>query len=182
MRHRSLCFVSLACAHSDLTIQVGEGEPIATARTRTDRSPHHRMQNLMVSRVESHLVNALKLWARLYLLIWLAFLQFFVTAFSGIFGVLYLHSVVGLAVLVLAIMNYRELLKTSAPNRVKRISKAIPAMAGLNGVIGIPLYVFTEGTIHWATTVLHLVISLAMIAQASSTATAYDMWEEKEFK
>jgi hypothetical protein len=79
-------------------------------------------------------------------------------------------------------MNYREIMKTSAPNRVKRISKAIPAMAGLNGVIGIPLYVFTEGTIHWAITVLHLVVALAMIAQASSTATASDMWEEKEFK
>jgi len=139
------------------------------------------MQKLMVTWVVWDFVNALKLWARLYLMIWLAFIQFFVTAFSEIFGVLYLHSVVGIAILVLAIMNYRELMKTSAPNRVKRISKAIPAMAGLNGVIGIPLYVFTEGTIHWAITVLHLVVALAMIAQASSTATAYDMWEEKEF-
>jgi hypothetical protein len=178
----SLGFVSLACAHSDPTIQIEEGESIATARTRIGRPPRHRMQSLMVSQVDSYLVNALKLWARLYLLIWLAFLQFFVTAFSEIFGVLYLHSVVGLAVLVLAIMNYREIMKTSAPNRVKRISKAIPAMAGLNGVIGIPLYVFTEGTISWAITVLHLAVALAMIAQASSTATAYDMWEEKEFK
>jgi len=139
------------------------------------------MQKLMVTGVVWHFVNALKLWARLYLMIWLAFIQFFVTAFSEIFGVIYLHSVVGLAVLVLAIMNYRELMKTSAPNRVKRISKAIPAMAGLNGVIGIPLYVFTEGTVYWAITVLHLAVALAMIAQASSTATAYDMWEEKEF-
>jgi hypothetical protein len=34
----------------------------------------------------------------------------------------------------------------------------------------------------WAINLLHLVVALAMIAQASSTATAYDMWEEKEFK
>ena len=127
-------------------------------------------------------MNALKLWGRLYLLIWLAFIQFFVTVFSEIFGVIYVHSVVGIAVVVLAVMNYRELVKTSAPDRVKRISKVIPVMAGLNGVLGIFLYVFTDGTVHWATTILHLAISLAIIAQASSTATAYDMWEEKEFK
>jgi hypothetical protein len=140
------------------------------------------MQKLMVDRIASRSVNALKLWARLYFLIWLAFAQFFVTAFSEVFGLLYLHFVVGLAVLVLAIMNYRDLLRTSAPDRVKRISKVIPGMAALDGLLGIPLYVFTDGTVHWAINVLHLVVALAIIAQASSTATAYDMWEEKEFK
>lgn len=115
-------------------------------------------------------------------MIWLAFAQFFVTAFSEVFGLLYLHFVVGLAVLVLAIMNYRDLLRTSAPDRVKRISKVIPGMAALDGLLGIPLYVFTDGTVDWAINVLHLVVALAIIAQASSTATAYDMWEEKEFK
>jgi len=127
-------------------------------------------------------VNVLKLWARLYLLIWLAFAQFFVTSFSEMFGVLYLHFLVGLAVLVLAITNYRALMRTSAPDRVKRISKVIPGMAALDGLLGIPLYMFTDGTVHWAITVLHLVVALAIIAQASSTATGYDMWEEKEFK
>ena len=141
------------------------------------------MQKLMVTEVKSQiLVNELKLWARLYLMIWLVFAQFFVTVFSEIFGVAYLHFVVGLAILVLAVMNYRDLTKTSAPDRVKRVSKVMPIMATLNGLLGIPLYVFTEGTIHWATVVLHLVVALAMFAQASSTATAYDMWEEKEFK
>jgi len=126
-------------------------------------------------------VNTLKLWARLYLLIWLAFAQFLVTAFSEMFGIRYLHFVIGLAVLVLAIMNYRDLKGTSAPNRVKRISKTIPGMAVFDGLLGIPLFMFTEGTIHWAINLLHLVVSLAIITQASSAATAYDMWEEKEF-
>jgi len=124
----------------------------------------------------------LKLWARLYLLIWLAFAQFFVTLFSEMFGVVYLHFLVGLAVLVLAVMNYRGLMGTSAPDRVKRISRVIPGMAAFDGLLGIPLYLFKEGTVHWAITVLHLVVALAIIAQASSAATAYDMWEEKEFK
>ena len=97
------------------------------------------------------------------------------------FGIRYLHFVIGLAVLVLAIMNYRDLKGTSAPNRVKRISKTIPGMAVFDGLLGIPLFMFTEGTIHWAINLLHLVVSLAIITQASSAATAYDMWEEKEF-
>jgi hypothetical protein len=33
----------------------------------------------------------------------------------------------------------------------------------------------------WIITFLHLVIALAIITQASSVATAYDMWEEKEY-
>ena len=104
------------------------------------------------------------------------------TAFSELFGVIYLHFLVGLAVLVLAIMNYRGLTRTYAPDRLKRISKVTPGMAAFDGLLGIPLYVFTNGTVHWAINLLHLVVALAIIAQASSTATAYDMWEEKEFK
>lgn len=136
----------------------------------------------MVTQIFSHSVNGLKLWARLYLLVWLAFAQFFVTAFSELFGVIYLHFLVGLAVLVLAIMNYRGLTRTYAPDRLKRISKVTLGMAAFDGLLGIPLYVFTNGTVHWAINLLHLVVALAIIAQASSTATAYDMWEEKEFK
>ena len=56
------------------------------------------------------------------LLIWLDFAQFFATAFSELFGVIYLHFLVGLVVLVLAIMNYRGLTRTYAPDRLKRIS------------------------------------------------------------
>jgi cytochrome b561 len=114
-------------------------------------------------------------------LIWLAFAQFFVTVFSEVLGAIFLHFLVGIAVLVLAFMNYRSLMTTSAPARVKRISKIIPGMAGLEGLLGISLYAFTQGTLHWAINVFHLIVALAIIAQASSTATGYDMWEEKEF-
>ena len=33
----------------------------------------------------------------------------------------------------------------------------------------------------WVVNLFHLIFGLAIIAQAASTATAYDMWEEKEF-
>jgi hypothetical protein len=94
----------------------------------------------------------------------------------------HLHFVVGLTVLGLAIVNCRGLGRTSAPARVKRISKVIPGMATFDGLLGIPLYLLSEGTIRWATNLLHLIVAVAIIAQASSVATAYDMWEEKEFK
>ena len=139
------------------------------------------MQRLIVARIDMRIVNALKLWASLYLLIWLAFAQFLVTALSGVPSVIYLHFVVGLAVMAVAIVNYRGLMRTSAPDRVKRISKVIPGMAAFDGLLGIPLYLFREGTIHWAVNLLHLIIAVAIITQASSAATAYDMWEEKEF-
>ena len=116
------------------------------------------IQKFVVTQIVSHSVNVLKLWARLYLLIWLAFAQFFVTAFSKMFGVLYLHFLVGLAVLVLAIMNYRGLTRIYAPDRLKRISKVTPGMAAFDGLLGIPIYVFTNGTVHWAINVLHQVL------------------------
>ncbi len=137
---------------------------------------------LMVSQTGTCSVNTLKLWARLYLLIWLAFGQFFVTIFSQVFGIRYLHSMIGLVILVLAFANYRGIIGTLVSDRVKRISKAIPVMAALDGILGVLLYVLTDGVVHWMTKVLHLVFSLAVVAQASSTATAYDMWEEKECK
>ncbi len=136
----------------------------------------------MMAQLDSRLVNALKLGAGLYLLIWLAFLQFFVIFFSDLFGVDYLHFLVGFVVLVLAIVNYRGLMKTSAPDRVKRISKVIPGMVAFDGLLGIAIVLLEEGTAHWALNIMHLVVALAIIAQASSTATAYDMWEEHEFK
>jgi hypothetical protein len=126
-------------------------------------------------------VNALKLWTSLYLLIWLAFAQFLVTVIGALPGVIYIHFVVGLAVLAVAIVNYRGLMRTSAPDRVKRISKVIPGMAAFDGLLGIPLFLFREGIIHWGVNLLHLIVAVAIITQASSAATAYDMWEEKEF-
>jgi hypothetical protein len=113
-------------------------------------------------------------------MIWLVFLQFLVTAFSGMFGVLYLHIGIGLVVLVLAIFNYRDLKGTAAPDRVKRISMTIVGMAAFDGVLGVLLFMVT-GMMQWTVNLLHLVVSVAVITQASSAATAYDMWEEKEF-
>jgi hypothetical protein len=59
------------------------------------------------------------------------------------------------------------------------------ALAIFQGVLGLALA--TGIYLSWGTTYsevisfLHVVTSIAIITQASSSATAYDMWEEKEF-
>lgn len=130
---------------------------------------------------------ALALWGRLYGLIWLAFALFVLSALSEIVSFMVdFHFLVGIAVLVLAYANYRDIKKTSAPDRVKRISKTTLIMAVLQPIFGLPLYVSTRIGFtlpyDWVVNIFHLIIGLAIISQASSTATAYDMWEEKEFR
>lgn len=127
----------------------------------------------------------MRLWGKLYILIWLAFAQFVLAALTQVirFSVDF-HFLAGLAVLGLAHVNYRNLKKSAAPNRVKRIAKTTAIMATIQPLLGLPLYASIRIgfalPFEWAIAILHLVVALAIISQASSTATAYDMWEEKE--
>jgi uncharacterized membrane protein HdeD (DUF308 family) len=132
------------------------------------------------------LVIVLALWNRLYGLIWLAFLLFLLPALSGIVPyTAELHLLVGIAILILAYSNYRDIKKTSAPDRVKRISKTTLIITVLQPIFGLPLYASERVGFMvpygWVVNLFHLIFGLAIIAQAASTATAYDMWEEKEF-
>jgi len=100
------------------------------------------------------------------------------------FGIVYLHFLVGLGVLILAWTNYAAIKRTQAPNRIIRISKTTAILAVVQILIGILNYALMMGlstSLGTAVNILHLIVALAIISQASSTATAYDMWEEKEF-
>ena len=125
------------------------------------------------------------LWSRLYGLIWLAFAQFVLAALTEVAAfVIYLHFVVGLGVLILAWTNYATLKKTEAPDRIIRISKTTAILAVFQIIVGIVNYVLMmdfRNSLGTAVNILHLIVALAILSQASSTATAYDMWEEKEF-
>jgi heme A synthase len=127
----------------------------------------------------------LALWSRLYGLIWLAFAQFVLAALTEVAAfVIYLHFVVGLGVLILAWTNYATLKKTEAPDRIIRISKTTAILAVFQIIVGIVNYVLMmdfRNSLGTAVNILHLIVALAILSQASSTATAYDMWEEKEF-
>jgi Zn-dependent membrane protease YugP len=89
-----------------------------------------------------------------------------------------------LVILGLAHFNNAQMKKTEAPNRLKRIVKATAVLATIQPLFGIALLVNIMIGIGVllaeVVAFFHLVIALAIITQASSVATAYDMWEEKE--
>ncbi len=130
---------------------------------------------------------ALKLWASLYVMVWLGLLEFILVwaPISGFTLPLYGHVVLGIVIFAIAYSNASKLGKTQCPARIRRIAKATVGLAVFEGVLGILLYLGNTGSLpHFITdavSFLHLGTALAIVTQAASTATAYDMWEEKEF-
>ena len=132
----------------------------------------------------------MKLWKWLYALVWIAFLQFIlVLPFGLLTGLVDAQVVVGIAVLAVAHRNAAALRKTNSPGRIKRTARASAYLATAQVLLGLILYAglmlgagLVAGTLAYEIILLlHLVIALAIITQAASAATAYDMWEEKEF-
>ncbi len=126
------------------------------------------------------------LWKRLYGVVWLAFfLCVLIPRWMGNSG-LPLHAVLGLLILILTQSNVRKLAVSGVPARLQRIGKATAGIAVFQVVCGAAI-----SGVHYlapnlpfvlpALRVVHIVCALAILAQASSVATAYDMWEEKEF-
>jgi len=120
-------------------------------------------------------------------MVWLAFLQI-VLAVTRIPGyntyLVYGHTILGLVILGLGHYNNMQIKRTEAPNRLKRIAKSTAILATIQPIFGIILFVnlSVEIPLVGIITFLHLITALAIITQASSVATAYDMWEEKEYK
>ena len=130
----------------------------------------------------------MKTWQVMYVIIWAAFLQILFILFSplGDSVDLAVHVPLAAAILVLAFISYRDVGQTSCPDRIKRITKTTWALALLQGVLGIALalgVILSWGSLYTSVVgFLHVGNALAIITQASSSATAYDMWEEKEFQ
>lgn len=130
----------------------------------------------------------MKLWNLLYLIVWLVFLDFVLvlTPVGDRNLLVWGHAILGVAVLALAYVNMTEIRKTKAPDRLKRISRVTLSFAAVQLVLGIFLFLSLVAGVEVPLTrlidIVHVVIALAIITQASSVATAYDMWEEKEFK
>lgn len=129
----------------------------------------------------------MKTWTMMYLLIWVAFLQILIIMFPvlGSFPTYDLHLVVGVAVIGLAYTVYSRVSKTNCPARIKRITKTTAYLGVFQAILGLILYLVLRfamgvpftGFINF----IHVAVAIAMITQASSSATAFDMWEEKEF-
>lgn len=129
----------------------------------------------------------MKIWVSLYLMIWLALLEF-ILVLAGPQGLGFLvdvHVLFGAIILALAYYNSVRLRKTDAPARIKRIAKATTTLAAVQPFLGaIPYLNFRMGLEIPLTGIvgfIHVLIAFAIITQAASAATAYDMWEEKEF-
>jgi len=124
----------------------------------------------------------------MYLVIWVAFFQIIFVLFSPLSDLLNLpvHVVVAIVILGLTFTIYRNISRTSCPDRIKRITKTTWYLAVFQGVLGIVLalgVVLSVGSAYVeVVSILHVGNALAIITQASSSATAYDMWEEKEFE
>ena len=130
----------------------------------------------------------MQLWKYLYNTIWLTFFAcVLVPRWMGQYIGLPVHAFLGLFLLVMTAANSRKLAERPVPDRLKRISKVTMGFAVFQLVTGLAL----GGLRHLAPDVpfvipiihgIHVVIALAILAQTSSVATAYDMWEEKEFQ
>jgi hypothetical protein len=124
----------------------------------------------------------------MYGLIWLAFFEIIFVLFSPLgFAIdLPVHALLGVGILALAFYAQRKVKQSACPDRIKRITKTTWVLAIFQGVLGVALaagVVLSLGsTYSTVIAFLHVVNALAIITQASSSATAFDMWEEKEFQ
>jgi hypothetical protein len=128
----------------------------------------------------------MELWRRLYNTVWLAFFCcVLLPRWMGPRIGLTVHALLGLLMVVITRGNVKRLTAIAVPDRLKRISRVTAGIAVFQLIAGIAL----GGIMHlyphltFALTTLrgiHIVCALTILAQASSVATGYDMWEEKE--
>jgi signal transduction histidine kinase len=130
----------------------------------------------------------MKTWQAMYLIIWVAFLQILFILFSPLDKTVNVtvNVIIVIALLGLAFTIYSGVRLTSCPDRIKRITKATRSLVILQLVLGVALalgVVLSWGSLYISVmSFLHVANALAIITQASSSATAFDMWEEKEFQ
>jgi hypothetical protein len=130
----------------------------------------------------------LKAWVPLYGMTWLVLVQFLTLMLAprGSSLAIDLHILVGVGIIALAFVNMKNVQRTAAPARTKRIARAAFTISLGGGAIGVLLLfniapsvgLFRGGFLY----VLHLMAAFAVITQAASTATSFDMWQEREFE
>lgn len=128
-----------------------------------------------------------EVWKVLYATVWIAFFQFVVIIIPRFtVRLVDIHVLLGLIILGLAHYDCMLMRKTTGvPDRLRRIAKVTAILATIQPVLGLVLFAGLRLGVHVpfdeAIGFVHLVIALAIITQASSLATAFDMWHEHEF-
>lgn len=132
----------------------------------------------------------MKLWASLYGMIWLSFVQIWLAYTPLVPPVpLYLHVVLGIALVLLAYRNFVALRAASTVGRIKRTARATFALTLLLAALGGAIYLHLGANVVLAAGIslegglrfLHFVNAMAVFAQVCATAVVYDVWEEQEF-
>jgi hypothetical protein len=110
--------------------------------------------------------------------------------YRGSSVLVYLHTILGVAVVGIAFYNFSGIRNTSIAGRVKRTAQVCFYLSIVIAVLGFPL-LFDFGrelvipliniSIYRLIVIVHLIIALAMITQAAAVAIAHDMWENREF-
>jgi len=128
----------------------------------------------------------MNLWRQLYNTVWLAFFScVLIPRWMGSFAGFPVHSTLGFLMAIVTLNNAGRLRKLPVPDRLKRVSKVTAGLSVFQLILGIAL----SGVPHLAPNLpyvpsvlhgIHIVFALAILSQASSVATGYDMWEEKE--
>ena len=130
----------------------------------------------------------MKTWQFMYVVIWITFFQILFILFSPFdYSVnVPIHGIIGVVVFGIAFQVSSATARSPCPDRIKRITRTTRNLAALQGLLGIALAV--GNALSWGSlyatlvSLLHVANALAIITQASSSATAFDMWEEKEFQ
>ncbi len=121
-------------------------------------------------------------------MIWLVFVQILIAVppLASLPYLVYLHLGIGFAIVAFAHYHQARIKRMAVPGRIRRIVRATANLASAQFFLGI--YAFLALQLRWplpgsdVLLLLHLVVALSIFSQASSTATAYDMWEEREFE
>ena len=133
----------------------------------------------------------MKLWAALYIAIWVVLLEMLLGLWPDPPVVVpYLHLILGIGVAAIAYYCFNHLRKTRVPARVKRVARASWGLSLFVVAVGFLLW-FNVGaswtlpgfnlSFYRAILFLHVVCAIAVITQLAAAAIAYDMWEDREF-
>jgi hypothetical protein len=132
----------------------------------------------------------MKLWAALYGMIWVVFLEFLLGMIPLWQPFLtYGHIGLGFVIVLITYYNFEALRATTVPGRVKRIARTTFQLSVVMVFLGFLVYFNVGSAVQivfgisvWGVILfLHIANAVAIITQAAATAIAYDMWEEKEF-
>jgi hypothetical protein len=133
----------------------------------------------------------MKLWVTLYAMIWIVLIEFLLAMTPGGSPILiYLHIILGVAIIGLAFYNFSGIRDTRIAGRVKRIAQASFNISVMVAVLGFLLF-FGIGrvlvipliniSVYGLILFFHVFSSFAIITQAAAIAIAHDMWEDREF-